>query len=81
MTHRLNDLGRRVWKHKASKILFAEQAYSWVDSVVIIQEDGDNRQLIEIRHPTFITSDNWVPMTQEEYAKVTRQYKEIYDEA
>ena len=78
----LNEFGKRVWKHKCSKILFAEQSYGWVRRVSIIQEDGNHRRVIEQYNLTDFErlSDNWEPMTKEEHDSVERQYKEIYNE-
>jgi hypothetical protein len=74
----LNENGRLVWKHKASKILFLEKGYEWLSTVMTIQEDGNNRMSIELNEVEDINFDHWVPMTQEEFDSVERQYKEIY---
>ena len=76
----LNHYGLRVWKHKNSKILFAHKFYKWVRRICVIQEDGDNRQIIETHWEENFNWDNWVVVTPEEYAKVKRQYKEIYND-
>ena len=76
----LNDLGERVWRHKVSKNLFAQASYDWVDSIVVLQEIGNHRQIIEIHPLTRFDLTYWVPLTQEEYDSVVRQYKEIYNE-
>ena len=78
--YRLNEHGRRIWRHKVSKILFAQQSYEWVDMVSIIQEDGDSRQHIGFSTPGELSEDNWVPVTKEEMRGVRGQLKEMYNE-
>ena len=72
----LDDFGRRVWKHRFSKNLFAEQAYSWVDRVIILDETQGRSVVGEVM-VNQLTND-WIPMTKEEFVLVERYYKDIY---
>jgi hypothetical protein len=76
---KLNDNGMSVWCHNTNKNLFAERSYEWVDRLIIIDET-ENRSLVDdVQFSTFDFSE-WTPMTLDQYLKVERNYKEIYND-
>ena len=74
----LNENGMKVWKHKFSRNLFAQQSYEWNERVIVLEELGQYRNFIAEFNVNDISTD-WIPMTQNEYSRVTSQFKEIYD--
>jgi hypothetical protein len=75
---KLNEFGKRVWKHKTNKRLFLEQSYDWVDRIVLIDETESRDLVMDFKKSTF-DFYAWEPMTQVEYNKVINKYREIYD--
>ncbi len=74
----LNKYGLAVWKHKDNKNLFVQRSYNWCDKVIVLDESGEERLVIDgTQYSTFDFSD-WIPVTAEEYKKVKRFYKDIY---
>lgn len=74
----LNNHGLKAWKHKTNKHLFLEQSYRWVDNLVLLDET-DGRQVVDSFKASTFNYDAWEPMTQDEYDRIEKKYKEIYD--
>jgi hypothetical protein len=75
--HYLNENGKLVWKHRTNKRLFLERAYSWVDSLIMIDETEDRAIIQGFKYSTYDFSA-WELMSKEEYDSVKYYYKEIY---
>lgn len=74
----LDEFGQAIWLHKHNKNLFIERPYYWCDRIILIDETGDGRRVInETQFSTFDFSD-WTPMTVEQFKKVKMQFKDIY---
>ena len=73
----LNNHGLKVWKHKTNKHLFLEQSYRWVDNLVLLDET-DGRQVIDSFKASTFNYSAWEPMTQDEYDRIEKKYKDIY---
>jgi len=77
-TIELNEFGLAVWRHKTNKNLFVQREYNWVDRVIVLDETETRNIVDDVKFSTFDFSD-WIPMTVEEFEKVKRNFKEIYD--
>jgi len=74
---KLNEFGKRVWKHKTNKRLFLEQSYEWVDNLILLDET-DGRQVVDSYKSSTYDFSAWQPMTKEEYDSVKSKYTEVY---
>jgi hypothetical protein len=74
----LNQYGLRVWKHKANKRLFLQQAYEWNDRLLLLDETEGRHVVDEFKASSF-NYDYWIPMTQSEFDSVKSYYKEVYE--
>ncbi len=74
----LSDNGLLVFKHKTNKRLFLQRTYRWKDQLDLIDE-AEGRQHIMSFPYSSIDVSAWEPVTKEEYEKVKRRYREIYD--
>lgn len=74
----LNELGLAVWKHKTNKRLFLQQSYRWKDSLILLDET-EGRHIVDIFKASTFNYDDWEPMAVDEYSKVVRKFKEIYE--
>lgn len=74
----LNEHGLLVFKHKTNKRLFLERTYHWVDIIILIDETEGRQVIDSYKYSTYDTGA-WELMTKEEYNKVVRNYKEIYE--
>jgi len=61
---KLNEFGKRVWKHKTNKRLFLEQSYEWVDNLILLDET-DGRQVVDSYKSSTYDFSAWQPMTKE----------------
>jgi hypothetical protein len=43
---KLDEFGKRVWKHKTNQRLFLEQSYSWKERIVLIEEFEKERNVV-----------------------------------
>ncbi len=75
---KLNEFGLAVWKHKYSKVLFAQRDYEWCDRIVVLDETKGRLVISDQKFSTFNFND-WIPMTQVEIDSVKESFKEIYD--
>lgn len=75
---KLDENGMAVWRHKTNQNLFVERTYEWCNRVIILDESEEREVIDDLEFSTFDFSD-WTPMTVEEYQRVKRKYKEIYD--
>ena len=74
----LNEHGLRAWKHKTNKNWFAYAPYSWCDYLSTLDESKGRLVTSNGQYSTFDFTD-WIPVTIEEYSKVKRNFKEIYE--
>lgn len=74
---KLNEFGKRVWKHKTNKRLFLEQSYEWVDNLILLDET-EGRQVVDSYKSSTYDFSAWQPMTKEEYDSVNSKYTEVY---
>lgn len=74
----LDQFGMAVWRHKYGKTLFVQRDYDTVDRVVVLDET-DGRPVIDDQPYSTFNFADWIPMTEEEFAKVRSNYKEIYE--
>jgi hypothetical protein len=74
---KLNEFGKRVWKHKTNKRLFLEQSYEWVDNLILLDET-DGRQVVDSYKSSTYDFSAWQPMTKEEYDSIKSKYTEVY---
>jgi hypothetical protein len=74
---KLNEFGKRVWKHKTNKRLFLEQSYEWVDNLILLDET-EGRQVVDSYKSSTYDFSAWQPMTKEEYDSVKSKYTEVY---
>lgn len=74
---KLNEFGKRVWKHKTNKRLFLEQSYEWVDNLILLDET-DGRQVVDSYKSSTYDFSAWQPMTKQEYDSVKSKYTEVY---
>ncbi len=72
----LDDFGKLVFKHKINPNLFAERTYYWVDRIIVLDETGGRRRIIESTQYSIFNLSGWEPMTREEYDSVKKYYKE-----
>lgn len=75
---KLNEFGKRVWKHKTNKRLFLEQSFGWKDNLILLDET-EGRQVVDSYKVSEYDFSAWEPMTQEEYDSVDSSYKEIFN--
>lgn len=75
---KLNEFGKRVWKHKTNKRLFLEQSFGWKDNLILLDET-EGRQVVDSYKVSEYDFSAWEPMTQEEYDSVDSRYKEIFN--
>lgn len=75
---KLNEFGKRVWKHKTNKRLFLEQSFGWKDNLILLDET-EGRQVVDSYKVSEYDFSAWEPMTQEEYDLVDSSYKEIFN--
>jgi hypothetical protein len=78
-TMKLNEFGKKVWKHKTNKRLFLEQSYSWKERLILIEEYEDKRNVVMAFELNSFDFSAWTPMSKEEYDSVKSSYKEIYN--
>jgi len=74
---KLNEFGKRVWKHKTNKRLFLEQSYEWVDNLILLDET-EGRQVVDSYKSSTYDFSAWQPMTKEEYDSIKSKYTEVY---
>jgi len=74
---KLNEFGKRVWKHKTNKRLFLEQSYEWVDNLILLDET-DGRQVVDSYKSSTYDFSAWQSMTKQEYDSVKSKYTEVY---
>lgn len=70
--------GLAIWKHKYSKNLFAYCPYPIYNRIIVLEELTSRTVLADTTIDEFNFSD-WIPVNVEEYKKVKRFYKEIYE--
>lgn len=75
----LNEHGLLVFKHKTNQRLFLQRSYRWVDRLTLIDET-DGRLVIDSYKYSTYDFESWEPMTVEEYSRVKRNFKEIYND-
>jgi hypothetical protein len=75
---KLDEFGKRVWKHKTNQRLFLEQSYSWKERIVLIEEFEKERNVVMSFKLSDFDFSAWTPMTKEEYDSVKSFYKDIY---
>lgn len=75
----LNQFGKQVWRNKKDKNLFAERPYKSHLVASIIDESNDDRLHTGYIPLKDLRGDDWIPMTVDEYSKVKRSYREIYE--
>lgn len=74
----LDNNGLLVFKHKTNKRLFLQRSYRWVDKLDLIDETEGRQHIMSF--PSASTDISaWELVTKEEYKKVRRHYKDIYD--
>jgi hypothetical protein len=76
---KLNEFGKKVWKHKTNKRLFLEQSYSWKERLTLIEEFENERNVVMAFELNSFDFSAWTPMSKEEYDSVKSSYKEIYN--
>lgn len=76
---KLNEYGLSVWRHKTNKNLFVERSYEWVDRILVLDETNGRSIINDTKYSTYDFHD-WIPVTVEEYLKVKRNFKDIYNE-
>ena len=74
---KLNEFGKRVWKHKTNKRLFLEQSYEWVDNLILLDET-EGRQVVDSYKSSTYDFSAWQSMTKQEYDSVKSKYTEVY---
>ena len=81
MTIYLNDFGLQVWRHKTNKDLFISTPYSWVDCYSMVDESEGRQVVATFSSVAFKELEHaFTPVTPEEYTKVKRAFKDMYDE-
>ena len=74
---KLNEFGKRVWKHKTNKRLFLEQSFDWVDNLILLDET-EGRQIVDSYKASTYDFSAWQSMTKEEYDSIKSKYTEVY---
>lgn len=74
----LNEWGLAVWRHSTNKNLFVERPYRWCDATVTLNESDGRRVVGQAPFSSFDFTD-WISVTVEEFKKVKRKFKEIYE--
>ncbi len=74
----LNEFGKKVWKHKTNKRLFLEQAYSWKQSLILLDETKGRKIINCFDSESEVDFRDWEPMSKCEYDSVQYKYCEIY---
>lgn len=75
----LNEYGAAVWRHNENRAMFVLRSYRWVDLVIVLDEVEEARNVIATAPFSTFDFSFWVPVTVEEFAKVKRCFKEIYE--
>jgi hypothetical protein len=75
----LNQFGKQVWRNLKDPNLFAERPYKSHLVASIIDESNDDRLHCGYIPLKDLKKDEWVAMTVDEYNRVTRRYKEVYE--
>lgn len=74
---KLNEFGKRVWKHKTNKRLFLEQSFDWVDNLILLDET-EGRNIVDSYKASTYDFSVWQPMTKKEYDSIKSKYTEVY---
>ena len=75
----LDEFGKKVWKHKTNKRMFLEQSYNWKERLTLIEEFGDERNVVMQFNTAGFDFSAWTPMSQSEFDSIRSYYREIYN--
>lgn len=64
----LNEDGDLVFKHKTKKNIFAERAYRWCDTIVVVDENQD-RKILSVEPFSKFDFSEYDVVTKEEFKK------------
>ena len=65
---KLDQYGKLVWIHKENKYLFAEKAYGWSQTILLIDESNPpDRTVVKVIPLSHFNESAWVPMTKEQF--------------
>lgn len=73
----LNSFGLVILQKNKNPKIFAERSYSWVSSIVVIDETTGGRLVKTGLLPHEIKKEDWTPILPEEYKQIKRNYSEI----